>query len=264
MTARLAFIAIVIFWLTMNFLLWRAEFGAHGGDVTVPAEMVWAKILSAPDASSMSVFQNGERTGYCEVVTGLGQKMAQLDDNQPPPEGLAASVGYQIHLTGNVALADFTNRLKFSGQVRFNSARQWQEMDLKVSTRSSVVEIHSLATNQTLHLKITSDTVLQERDLAFADLKNPRALIRALVGNFADVLLGGLDWPEFPAADAPAMQWTARRTRVKIGTESVPIYRLETTTLGYTVTADVSTLGEILRLKLPGNYTVHIDEWNQP
>ena len=41
MTARLTFLGIVAFWLTMNVLLWRAEFGAHGGDTPVPVQLVY-------------------------------------------------------------------------------------------------------------------------------------------------------------------------------------------------------------------------------
>jgi ABC-type sulfate/molybdate transport systems ATPase subunit len=39
MPARLTFFAIVVFWLTMNGLLWRAEFGSHGGETPVLAGM---------------------------------------------------------------------------------------------------------------------------------------------------------------------------------------------------------------------------------
>ncbi len=87
MPARLTFLAIAAFWLTMNVLLWRAEFGAHGGDTPVPVELVWRKILTAPDASSLSVYQNGDRMGYCEFSTSVGQQMAAVDADKPPPEG---------------------------------------------------------------------------------------------------------------------------------------------------------------------------------
>ena len=60
--------------------------------------------------------------GYCEFSTGVGQQMAALDEDRPPPEGLVARAGYQIHLAGNVALGDFTNRLKFDGARPFSTA----------------------------------------------------------------------------------------------------------------------------------------------
>ncbi len=265
MTARLTFLGLIAFWLTMNVLLWRAEFGSRGGDMPVPFELVWRKILTAPDASSLSVYQNGERMGYCEFSTSVGQQMATLEEDKLPPEGLVARAGYQIHLAGNVSFGDFTNRLKFDGKVLFTAARRWSELTLKISTRLASLEIHSLATNQTAHVRITSDTGVLERDLTFAELENPGAIVRAFAGNFADVLLGMVDLPDFtPAADAQKIRWDARRTRVKIGSEAVPVYRLETTALGYSVAVDVSTLGEILRVTLPGSITARIDEWSRP
>jgi len=265
MTARLTFLGITAFWVTMNILLWRAEFGSHGEDVSVPQELVWRRILTAPDASSLSVYQNGVRTGYCEFSTGVGQAMATLDDDKPPQAGLVARAGYQIRLSGNVAVGDFTNRLKFDGHVLFNSARQWQELNLKISSRVAVVEIHSLATNQSVHVKVTSDGEVTEHDLAFADLQNPGALLRAFTGNFADALLGGVDLPELaPGAAAQQIQWDARRTRARLGTEKVPVYRLQTSVFGRDCIVDVSTLGEILHLELPGNISARIDEWGSP
>jgi hypothetical protein len=263
MTARLTFLAIVVFWLTMNALLWRMEFGVHGGDTPVPVQLVWRKILTAPDASSLSVYQGGDRMGYCEISTGIGQQMATLDEDKPPPPGFVAKAGYQIHLAGNVAMGDFTNRLKFDGRVRFASARQWQELNLRISAQLAVIEIHSLATNQTAHVKFSNaGVVVLEQDFSFSELQKPDTIIRALAGNFGDVFLGVADLSGLvPDASAQKIEWAARRTRARIATEAVPVYQLETSVLGHPVIVDVSTLGEILRVTLPGDITAHIDEW---
>jgi hypothetical protein len=265
MTARLIFPAVAVFWLTMNVLLWRAEFGAQGGDTPVPVALVWRKILTAPDASSLSVYQNGERTGYCEFSTSIGQEMAAVDADKLPPENLFKRAGYQIHLAGNVSFGDFTNRLKFDGHMRFSATRQWREVTVKLTTRQATVEIHSLATNQTVHVKISGDGGVMERELALADLQSPAALLRAFVGDLADPLLGALEMPDFKMlAGEQALEWSARRTRIKIGAEAVPVYRLETTVLGHVITVDCSTLGEVLRVTLPGNINARIDELSRP
>ncbi len=264
MIARLTFLGIVGFWLTMNFFLWRAEFGSHAGDIPVPFELVWRKILTAPDSSSLSVFQNHERMGYAEFSTSVGQQMAALEEDKLPPEGLVKRAGYQVHLSGNIAFGDFTNRVKFDGRVQFSSARQWQEFTIKVSSRVAAVELHSIATNQTLHLSMTGEGLNLERDFTFAELQNPGAIVRAFAGNFTDVFLGAVELPGLAAApDASAIVWDARRTRVKIGHETVPVYRLESTAMGNTVTVDVSTLGEILRVELPGGISARIDAWTK-
>src|SRR6202012_409309 len=115
---------------------------------------------------------------------------------------------------GNVSLGDFTNRLKFDGRVVFTRLREWQEINLKITSRLAVVEIHSFQTNQAAHVKITSDLGTTERDLAFADLQNPNALIRAFAGNFADALLGIVELPDFTAGmGAQKIEWNSRRTR---------------------------------------------------
>lgn len=265
MPARLTFLGIVAFWVTMNVLLWRTEFGARGGDTPVPVPLVWRKILTAPDASSLSVYQVGDRMGYCEFSTGVGQQMATFDEDKPPPEGFSTRGGYQLHVAGNVALGDFTNRLKFDGRVQFTPAHQWREVTLKITSRLAIIEIHSLATNQAAHVKFSNDgTPVLERDFTFADAQNPGTLLRALTGNITDGWFGGLDLPELVPAAGQNIQWEARRTRVRIGTESVPVYRLETSVLGHPVVVDVSTLGEILHVELPGGISARIDEWGKP
>jgi len=265
MYARLTFFAIAAFWVTMNALLWQAEFGAHSEGTPVPIDLIWRKVLTAPDPSSLSVYQNGDRTGYCEFSTGVGQEMATMDADRPPPEGLVKRAGYQVHLAGNIALGDFTNRLKFDGQLNFSNVREWREANLKISSHQTLVEIHSLATNQTVSLKVTGEGGRLERTLSFAELQRPDTLIRALAGNMADALFGLTDMPELATVSVDEkLVWRASRTRVKIGTEAMPVYRLETSVLGRDIRIDISTLGEILRVELPGNITACIDEWGKP
>lgn len=266
MYARLTFLGIAAFWVTMNVLLWRLEFGVRGGDTSVPPQLVWRKILTAPDASSLSVYQKGDRMGYCEFSTGVGQQMATFDEGKPPPDEFAAHAGYQLHIAGNVSLGDFTNRLKFDGRARFDRFRQWEELNLKITSRTAVIEIHSLATNQTAHVKITNEgSTLLERDLALSDLQDPGAVVRMLTLNMGGDFLGWFDTADIlPDTASQKVEWDARRTRVKIGAEAVPVYQLETSVLGHPVVVDVSTLGEILSIELPGDISARIDEWSRP
>ena len=267
MTKRIIFLGITAFWVVMNCMLWRAEISGHGDDLQVPAELVWRKILTAPDSSSMTVYQDSRRMGYCELTTSVEQQMAVLEEDKLPPEGLARHPGYQIHLAGNIALDDFTNRIKFEGRASFNSARKWSEFAVKISSRTTTVEIHASATNEIVNLKVSGESMTFDRDFTFAELQNPATLVRTFSGNFAEPLLGAMDLPDlaFTSPDmAQKITWDARRTRVKFGTELVPIYRLETTVLGRNCIMDVSTLGEVLRVQLPGGFTAAIDEWSRP
>lgn len=265
MSSRLLFFLITAFWLLMNGWLWRLEYGSRDSGVPVPVELVWRKILTAPDASSMNIYQNGERSGFCEFSTSVETEMSKLDENHVPPEGVARA-GYQLHLNGNTSLGDFTNRLRFDARLQFSARREWRELDLKISSRFTTVEIHSLATNQTVHLKITGDDMVIERNLAFDDLRNPSTLLRAFAGSLGGGLPDTLALPGLPLASLGATQnisWEARRVRLQIGREPVSAYQLETRVLDHPVVIYVSTLGEILRVELPGGLTATLDEWNK-
>jgi len=268
---RVLFILIAAFWVAMNALLWRTEYGARGGGVSVPVDFVCRRILTAPDISSLSVYQDGERSGFCEFSTSVEQEMAQLDADQPPPSGLAARAGYQIRLNGNVAIGDFTNRVQFDARLRFSPRREWRELNVKFSTRFASVKIYSLATNQTVSVEITpldssGDNPPFSREFTFAELQDPNTLLHVLAENSGGGFLNGLDLPagaQTTAMLAGSIRWEASRDRLKVGRESVSAYRLETRVLDWPVVVHVSTLGEILRVDLPGGITAVLDEWGK-
>ncbi len=264
MTARLTFLAIAAFWVTMNVLLWREEFTARANATPVPFDVVWKKILTAPEASALDIMQGRKHVGFCEFSTSIGQQLAELDDEKVPADNLAARAGYQVHITGNFLFGGTTNFVKFNGRLRFDSLREWRELNLKITMRAATVEIHSLAAQKNLHLKITGDGATLERDLTFTELQNPGTVLRTLLGDGGEIFPSGFEMPGLTPAAAPPIQWTASRTRVQIGGETVPVYRLATGALGYTVSADISTIGEILRVELPGNLSARINGWNKP
>ncbi len=263
MVPRVTFFLIAAFWVMMNVLLWRAEYGSHGGEISVPVDLVWRKILTAPDVSALTIYQDGRRAGFCEVSTSVEQAMAALDENTVPPEGLVSQSGYQIHFNGNLSFGAITNRVRFDGRLQFSSARAWRELNLKVSTRDATVDLHSVAAEQTVSLKLTSDGANFEHILSFADLQNPNTLLRALGGGLADELALPVV-PSSSAAVADTVKWEAHRDRIMIAHEPVTAYRLETRVLDHPIVLYVSSLGEILRVELPGGGTALLDEWNKP
>jgi hypothetical protein len=267
MIPRITFLTIAAFWVVMNVLLWRAEYDSQGAGVRVPPALVWQKILTAPDISSLNVYQNGQRTGFCEFSTKVEQEMAALDDGKPVPEGINFRAGYQIRLDGNVGLDDYTNRLTFYGQVDFSGRREWREFDLKLSSHFAVVEIRSRADERTVHLKITADNVATERVFRFEDLQDPNKWLGAFAGNPGGEGIAGLELPVLPQSPtrlAQNLHWEAWRERLNIGREPVPVYRLETRVLDHPVVIYVSTLGEILRVTLPGGVTAAFDQPGNP
>jgi len=263
---RITFFFIAAFWVTMSVLLWRSEYGSHNGGITVPVKLVWRKILTAPDLSSLIIYQNGRRTGFCEFSTRVQQEMSQLDENSPPPEGLATGAGYQIYFSGGASLSDFTNRVKFDSHMEFSSVSDWRELSLKISTHAVTVAIHSIATNRSIALEIAADGTTNSHVLTFADLQNPNKLLNAFTGNSGDDFLGGFELPALPqtAGLAQKLNWQATRERLMVGREPVSVYRLETQVLQNKIIIYVSTLGEILRVELPGGITAMIEGWGKP
>jgi hypothetical protein len=267
MIPRITFLLIAVFWITMNVLLWRMEYDSHGAGIRVPSALVWQKILTAPDISSLNVFQGGQRTGFCEFSTSVEQEMATIDESSPMPKTLNSHAGYQIRFNGNVGLGDFTNRLTFNGQVEFSRRREWRQLDLKLSSHFATIEIHSVSNEQNVHLKITNDGVTTERVISFDDLHDPNALWDAFTGNLGNEWIAGLDLPflpQTPTLFTQNIRWEAHRSLLIIGQESVPVYRLETRVLDRPIIIYISTLGEILRIELPGGVTASFDQLGTP
>jgi hypothetical protein len=256
MIPRLAFCSIVTFWVAMNALLWHVEYGSRGSGISVPAELVWRKILTAPDASSLTVYQGGRKTGFCQFATSVEQAMSTIEEDKLPPEGIVKQAGHQVRFDGNVSVGEFANRFAFNGRIQFSSRRAWRELHLKVSAHGHTVELHSVATNQAVHLKITAEGEVIEREFTFGELQNPNILLSAVAGDLGGGLPGDLDLPllpQIPGAPAGSLRWEARHDRLMVGREPVSAYRLETRVLDQPLVIYASTLGEILRVELPGD-----------
>ena len=57
MARKLSFALITLFWITMNALLWRAEFAGKEVGAEVPVSLIWQKILTSPDDSGLAVHE---------------------------------------------------------------------------------------------------------------------------------------------------------------------------------------------------------------
>lgn len=263
MISRIAFVLVAIFWLAMNILLWRSEYGSQNRDLEVPLMLVWKKILTAPDASLLTVYENGERMGFCELSTSVEQAMADLDEGKLPPEGLVKHAGYKLRVNGNISFGDLTNRVKFNGQILFSSLQQWHEIRLKLIARNIVTEIFSVATNEMIHLKITGPDVSSDISFSISEVNNPSSLLKTVSRSFgAGDWLGGDEF-SLLGRSAVTVKWNAYRERLMIGRDPVTAFRLETRFLENRIVIHVSTLGEILKVELPNGIVARLEEWSK-
>jgi hypothetical protein len=267
MFSRIAFLLITIFWVVMNVLLWRTEFGDRtrfGG--AVPVEMVWEKILTAPDNSSLEITHHGEKTGHCGWTPNVGQDLTtgKISTEEVPPEGLVQVLSnYRIDVEGNLALTDFANRLRFDFSIKLDTNHVWQEFNIRLTMRPSLWEIHSQASEEAIHLKMEDETGKSERAFKFADLQNPEFLAREF--DLPLPFLGAMGLSAGKKSTNPlslGLVWEAYNDWVTIGHTPVRAYRLKTKILDrFPIVIMVSRVGEILRVELPDDWVLVNDQF---
>jgi hypothetical protein len=262
MFSRITLLTLALFWLTMTYLLWRSEYvGQKQVGTSVPVELVWRKILTAPDNSGLEIRHHKQKVGYCRLASNVGQELAMgkfLNDALPPDASTANANGYRLNLEGNVALNETPGRLKFDLEIKMSTNRVWQELDLQVRMKPSIWQIHSRASDETVSLVSGGPEGRTERIYKFADLQNPVTLMQefdvpAPVGLLG--MLGTTPQEREKNSLALGLDWTARNDWIAIGHTSVRDFRLEASLLDrYRVIILVSPVGEILHVYLP-------DEW---
>ena len=265
MIHRAVLILLTCFWVTMNVLLWRSQYGSHDPAASaVPAEVIWQKILTAPDSSSLSVYHHRKKVGFCHWITSIGEDLSRTTADTPP-EGMVGRVsGYRLQLEGNLAFSDDpANRLRFDGSLRLGRDKLWQEFTLRLNLRPGSWEIHSVAADQTVRFKAEEGDVAINQVLKFSELTNPEELARQLGDPFALGWMSALGLGQLSSGSTPqvGLKWQAWHDSVRIGHSSVRAYRMEARLLErYRVILFVSRVGEILRVELPDELVLVNDQ----
>lgn len=258
-------VVLTAFWVTMNVLLWRAEYGAAPAlGSTVPPQVVWDKILTAPDSSSLTIFHKGKKLGFCHWMTSVGEDLAKMSSGETPPEGMVRKIsGYRLELNGSVMVSD-VDRLRFDSHLNLGRNRNWEDFSLRLGLRPSSWEIKSIATEQTVRFSWQEETQKFDRVIKFSQLENPEDLLRQFLGPLGAGALGGLDLrptPDRPGPRTPQINWKARNETAKFGHSSIRLYRLQTKLWDrFSVVAFVSRVGEILRVELPDGIVLSNDQ----
>jgi hypothetical protein len=257
MLGRLCFALIVLFWVAMNVLLWQAEFGP-GRELgsAVPERMVWERILTAPDDSSMEIRRNGRRIGYCRwLPTPSGASLdRRLGQAESRPEGMVREIsGYTVSLEGNVLIQEPSVHFKFNLQAQLATNRTWLTFTLQLAVRPSTWEIQANATNETVVLRWAEGKASWERTFTFAELRDPRMLLSEFEGPAALALTGLVSsWPK-PGEASLAPAWQARTDWLKVSGARVRAYRLEAPLWDrHRIVIVINRVGEIMRVELPG------------
>jgi hypothetical protein len=252
--------AVSIFWVVMMALLWRMEFG-RGKPVgaRVPAQLVWDKILTAPDPSTLEIRYRTNRIGYCRWRADVGQELAtgaMMVDSPEPVEGMVRNLtSYSLDVDGNVSIPDVPQRARFVFTLTLDTNRVWKHFVLRITVRPDIYEISADSTQKVMRVFVDAGAEKFTREIPFADLQDPRKLLFDLGGPAMPLLLGFLGpLPSADAKDAPGLplKWEAYNDALLLGRTPIRAYRLRATLLErYKATFYVSMVGEILRVELP-------------
>jgi hypothetical protein len=257
MISRIALILVTAFWVTMNILLWRAEYGHQGSaGSSVPAQVVWRKILTAPDSSALTIFHHGKKVGFCQWKTDIGEALSQIQEDTGSPEGMVSRImSYRLQLEGNVSSEKAGNRIQFESALTLTTNQVWQDFNLRIKLRPTVLELHSSAADQQVRFNVDDGDQKFERVIKFSELQDPQALVREFAGPVAGGLLNNFALVGAQAqttALKAGLKWEGREDSMRIGHSPVRTYRLQTRVLDrYQITIFISRVGEILRVELP-------------
>jgi hypothetical protein len=245
---------VTAFFVMMNVLLWRSEFrGRHFG-VSVPAETVWEKILTAPDPSDLSIRYHGKKIGVCHWSPSMEHERSQIISEDLPPEGMIGEPSsYSIDATGNV-LVDEATRVRFNFDLSLSTNQAWQQFGIRITLRPSVWELKASAVEQSLRLYIDDGQERSEKKFTFDDLRNPEKVLRELGGPLLPAALAPFGLSRVGPQSTPflGLKWEARYDRLQIGEDWMRVYRLQASLFDrFQAVIFVSPVGEILRVELP-------------
>ena len=197
MYSRITMILLAMFWLTMTYLLWRSEYVGHTQvGSAVPVELVWRKVLTAPDNSSLEIRHHGAKVGYCRLASNIGQELASgkfMNEGLPPDANPAHAAGYRLDMEGNVAIDDVPGRLRFDFELKLNTNQDWQEFNLQLRRKPTVWQIRSIEKEQAIHLLVDDQHGGRvEQVFKFSDFQNPQFLLQEFDMPAALGLLGAL------------------------------------------------------------------------
>jgi hypothetical protein len=265
MARKLSFALITLFWITMNALLWRAEFGGRDIGAEVPVALIWEKILTSPDDSGLAVHLAGDRVGYVRWSPNIGEAIStgKTADTSSELEGrIKKLAGYTIHADGNFILPEGAGRVRFDLDAKFAADNQWTEWTLKGMQRPNVWKISAHRSKETVEFSLGEGADALKQTLRFADFRNPQKLVSDVSGALPAL---GMILPNLaPAAggtNAPSLSlglnWEGRQDWLQMGHSRVKVYKLRARILDkYEAIVIVSRVGEILRVQLPGEMTL--------
>jgi hypothetical protein len=254
MASRLVFLLIAAFWVTMNVLLWRSEFGGKPlVDSAVPVQMVWERMLTAQDQSVLDIWHDGKEAGYCRWSAQFRREPGADANEAFEPEGqVKHHSGYRLNLEGSVQLNSLSERVGFDLSLVLSTNQVWEEFAARILMRPDSWAIRVLGPEQKIFLSVQQGGDSREQTIQFSDLQDPQVW-NEFGGGLGPLPLLAMMSPG--GASAPMrlpILWEARSDWLQVKNTKLRVYRLHARMPPrYEAVLYVSRAGEILRAELP-------------
>ncbi len=255
MPSRGLFVLVATFWVLMNVLLWRAEFGRGRETLSeVSLSTVVDRVLNAPDPSVLQIRHHGDPLGTLRwIPTVEEQGPGGTDSAGLIPEGMVDAAGYNLDLDLNLITGPEgpAQRSRVLAHVDLNTNYVWQNLSFRLFRRPSTWELSARAGDDAVRMRFEEGKDTWEQTFQLRDLNQ----LPAMLGPYAVLLpasaMGDLrQWTS--ATNANALRWSARNDWLRVGKSRIRTYRIEANLLGrFTLVAHLSRAGEILLVRLP-------------
>lgn len=254
---RSIFLVLGAFCALMHGLLWRSEYIAETGGAPVPLDLVWGKMLTAPDNSSLEVRRKGSKIGFCRWIPNVGEGAAtgKTANEEPEPDGMVRMLSsYTLDLEGNVTPGEVSGRLRFHLRMEFGLRHTWNSFALEIGEKKGHWSIKASEADQKIKLAYHEERPVFEHILSFDDLRNPQKLMADLNLPWMPVIAAALPQTPFGKNASSGLHWECRQDWLRFGHSRMRSYRLKARLFDrYAVVLHVSRVGEILRAELPGD-----------
>jgi hypothetical protein len=272
MMQRLTFVVLAAFWLTMSYLLWHSEMRGKGQiGASVPVEVVWEKILTAPDNSNMEIRQGTKRMGFLQWSANIGEEAVtgKVSNEEFQPEGMIRKLTeYTLDMNGSLLLGQPGKRYRFYASGRFDTNLTWKHLGFRLYQRPQLWEINASTETKKLGVLVTDGTERWEESFGFDELTSPEKIARRLGGPVLGNLVLEMAGPEVKARHSQpinqanlGIQWEAHNDWLKVGYAKARVYRLHAKFVdNQDITMYVSRVGEILKVELPYQITLINEE----
>lgn len=254
MPSRIAFAAIALFWVTMNVLLWRSEYGnGRDGVAEVPMATVVDRVLNAPDASLLTLRQHGHILGQLRWTPSILEAAAPTNSpDSDLPEGMVRTpLGNKIDLDLNLFGEDPSSRWRVLGHADLDTNQAWTSFQIRLLQRPSSWELSGASGSDSIRLSFEDGRTRWDQRFSIAELSRPSLLLGPVAALLPRNLIPsptGLN----PQQVAASFRWTTRSDWLRIGNQRVRVYRIRARWLDrFEMNAYFSRAGEILRVTFP-------------